>query len=641
MDICISNYKNILELNYHLEDNKINYLFGISGSGKSSIPSAIVDENLDENRKFGENNEAKILINGILPQKERYRIYNETTISNYFNGDGNDFIYPILIDDDSEYIKAQKDFCNFLSVLESMMNQTRERYIEISLIVKNFGATSLTKNNTLRNTSQLLKIVNSFDDINNKKIYKEINDMPDGKFSWVLEGIDYKIDNKCPFCDKIINNNLNNKLINYKQVDAKSFKTFKSEKDSYERNSGKVIKYTTNSLHTMMENVIDMSIACKTYEMVLDYINKLKKLDDTINNIKKISIDNKLYLFFPELKKSIEKLNDNFDELKKKYDNAKKKTSVILNRKTKSINNIINQLGIPYKISAKYNQGKITDYKLVHNDDEKNNDSRSKLSNGEKNIISLIFFILTVSKLNDVITIIDDPVSSYDECRRKLISNLIISKLAGKTTLILSHDCVFAKYAALETNKYVGTIYYLENFNGYSKLVSISKEDFGDFNNFVIERIQGNINYYIKIVNLRMLYEGKNASDVYGYLSALLHGTPTDEITLLLNEKGKTEKEILLKIKEKNNIELEPMFDNYYKNINTDELSFFEKALFLREYLDNHTNIDKTYKKNLDDFIHLNSRLLISLNPYKYAICTPRIYNFVTDNVNGILSVRE
>ena len=65
MDICISNYKNILELNYHLEDNKINYLFGISGSGKSSIPSAIVDENLDENRKFGENNEAQILSNGI------------------------------------------------------------------------------------------------------------------------------------------------------------------------------------------------------------------------------------------------------------------------------------------------------------------------------------------------------------------------------------------------------------------------------------------------------------------------------------------------------------------------------------------------------------------------------------------------
>lgn len=48
-----------------------------------------------------------------------------------------------------------------------------------------------------------------------------------------------------------------------------------------------------------------------------------------------------------------------------------------------------------------------------------------------------------------------------------------------------------------------------------------------------------------------------------------------------------------------------------------------------------------TYKKDLDDFIHLNSRLLISLNPYKYAICTPRIYNFVTENVKGIMSVRE
>ena len=164
---------------------------------------------MDDNRKFGEVNEAKILINGLLPQKEKYKIYNETTIGKYFSGDGNDYIYPIIIDDDSEYIKAQKGFSNFLTTLEVIMSQTRQRYVEISLIVKNFGATSLTKNSTLKGTSQLLKIVNSFDEINNKKVYKEINEMPDGKFGWILEGIDYKIDDKCPFCNKIINSNLN------------------------------------------------------------------------------------------------------------------------------------------------------------------------------------------------------------------------------------------------------------------------------------------------------------------------------------------------------------------------------------------------------------------------------------------------
>lgn len=97
---------------------------------------------------------------------------------------------------------------------------------------------------------------------------------------------------------------------------------------------------------------------------------------------------------------------------------------------------------------------------------------------------------------------------------------------------------------------------------------------------------------------------------------------------------------ILEKINENYRITLESMFENYYKNINTDELSFFEKALFLREYMKYH-NINKQYKSELDGFIHLNSRLLISLNPYKYAVCTLMIYQIVSENINGILNVME
>ena len=41
MQITISNYNNIRNLDYEIEDSKINFLFGISGCGKSSIAKAL------------------------------------------------------------------------------------------------------------------------------------------------------------------------------------------------------------------------------------------------------------------------------------------------------------------------------------------------------------------------------------------------------------------------------------------------------------------------------------------------------------------------------------------------------------------------------------------------------------------------
>ena len=44
MEIKLHNYKNIDELNVDFLDNKINFVYGLSGSGKSSICEAIIDD---------------------------------------------------------------------------------------------------------------------------------------------------------------------------------------------------------------------------------------------------------------------------------------------------------------------------------------------------------------------------------------------------------------------------------------------------------------------------------------------------------------------------------------------------------------------------------------------------------------------
>ena len=138
-----------------------------------------------------------------------------------------------------------------------------------------------------------------------------------------------------------------------------------------------------------------------------------------------------------------------------------------------------------------------------------------------------------------------------------------------------------------------------------------------------------------------MLYEGKHNSKPYQYLSALLHAESIDNIKKMLEDRESDENEIIKAIKDDYKIELEPMHEDYYKNIDTNEFSLFEKALFLREYLSEHNNIDKNIKGELSDFIHLNDRLHITLNPYKFFLCTQNTYDIINDKIKGILNVKE
>lgn len=52
MNIKINNYKNLQSLNLDICENKINYIFGISGSGKSSIGDALKKNYTDEQKMF-------------------------------------------------------------------------------------------------------------------------------------------------------------------------------------------------------------------------------------------------------------------------------------------------------------------------------------------------------------------------------------------------------------------------------------------------------------------------------------------------------------------------------------------------------------------------------------------------------------
>ena len=643
MKISIKNYKNLSNLEYEIEDKKINFLFGISGAGKSSIPNAILDLNPNENKSFGICESASVYVDGNEPNKDNFMIFNEETLKMYFDANGIDNVYPVLIDDENQYKKAQNILFSQIEEIEKIINQLLERYSNISKLVKSMGASTLGKGNTLKNTSQLQKIISSIESIENTRIYKEIIALPEGKFDWTLQGIKYIINDECPMCNKKLSKKNQEKLIKFEKFDIKSIKVIKEDKEKYQNITNTVLNNNLTDLRVMSKKIIDMSLACKSFANIMNQMFEIKKLNDFSNNIKELKFDKELFLYFPELKIAVNRFNNHIEDLRKKYDRAKEKTTEILHKRVSNINKIIRLFSIPYQIQAKYNQGKITEYKLVHNSDSTKNDSKGKLSSGEKNIIALVLFIFAAKKNPNSILIIDDPVSSYDEYRRKQICDLIVNKLNEQTVLLLSHDCVFAKYAVLEHEKKnnIGKVDYLQNYFSNVSVVNITKKDFGVFRDFLIERVNDIKCYYQKILNLRMLYEGKYKHPAYGYLSGLLHAFPVNEIKLKLDELNCTEEEILTRIEDDLGVKLEPCFDDYYKNINTDEFSFFEKALFYREYMKYHLNVEKTFKPELDNYIHLNSRLYISLNPYNYIFSSSNLYVNVSELINGTMNVKE
>ena len=171
--------------------------------------------------------------------------------------------------------------------------------------------------------------------------------------------------------------------------------------------------------------------------------------------------------------------------------------------------------------------------------------------------------------------IIDDPASSFDNFRRKIILDLIFEmKQPDSTILVLSHDEVFIKLALFyargakkklinrasmsdvekQYSSEIGATTFIENSEN-ANLIEISIDDFDTLDVFIKERLESLpqiINYQTALL-IRLLYENKTHKTnkekvVYGYLSAIIHETPYQDIISLLNGTRYSEQDIIEEI---------------------------------------------------------------------------------------------
>lgn len=625
MKIKIKGYKNIIDLDYVITDKKTNVLYGLSGSGKSSISEALMNDENPLNKTINYSGNKIVEINGANPESYKITIFNESKVDNYLidKENRNSNIFTILVDDDNEFQKMKSKLVLEISKIKAVLYRYDKIYTDLSNLQKKTGAELSVNKNQLKPASPINKIKKQLTSIANSNIYKEISGLNKKYFDWLVSGTEFpQFDtNACPFCEKKMNQKLKNKYKKYSVFDSKSVSGLQLS-SAETAVLGVSVKHTLRSINQVEKRLINIGVALREFNVIKSQIEELD--EENINTLKPLTMSEESFLFFKGLKREIKKINKRIIDINVIYQEMKTNTKLLLSGKVVYVNNLLKNFGLPYAIKAEYKKARIDSYVLYHIDDKTEIDRTESLSYGEKRIFALIMFILEEIKGNSDLIIFDDPVSSYDDSRKFSIFNFIINNLKNKTLLIFSHEQSFAKFSTHSKQlDLIGDVSYFENYDGTPRSVKITKNDFNNIEKYIRERIIKSTTYIQTIVNLRYYYEIKKTNFVYSYLSDIIHRKPI-KVTYATK---KTEHDVLMKIKKDHGILLPKFNDSYYNQLDVSNFEFIEKALIMREL--STTKENRRLHSELSYYIHLNGKELITLDPYKFKCVSKYVYDAV------------
>jgi ABC-type lipoprotein export system ATPase subunit len=643
MNINIKNVKNIKEIEFCIEDNKMNIIIGPSGSGKSSICEALLSEDIARLKSLYSVEEPTSFINSVKTSETNHSIiaFNDSYKDKIIlkRTENKSDVFDIFVGDDSEYENYLNDFNNAVQVLDNNRDEIKS-FIEK---VKNIETEilRLTTQGKIHNSSKIIVFENKLQTLNINQI-KVIKRTSSDYFNWFKQGVEkhYNENNRCPFCKRKLSDRILNTIDVVKSMDDKEIKLLGKSKPLLEDINVILPNFfNKRDLSTLKKRIIEKITVKNQLVKLIEYLQIYSNVNSANDrHIKKIDISKKVYDEFEDLEQIIERLNETIPSLNSAYNKCVNNLTKRIKKSEKELNQYLALFGIPYKfvLNEYASNSKEANYVLSHIKDDNGDDRTYGLSYGEKNIISLLIFILNIK--SDFV-IIDDPASSFDEYKRKTIYDLILSKTKGITTLILSHDFVFGKFIAYDKHKNkkdnrLGKLLFIENFDFTNAIIvkGIIFSDFQSLENHILNYFKENImlSYSEKIVLLRMLFERDRHKvrykSKYSYLSAILHRDSQSSILESLDEANLSEEQIInditmyLKDNGVNNFTL-PLYD---QGCSQNSNNLFIKLMMLRETITNNR-----MKKELSSIIHLNEAHVIQLNPLRFNIFSKNIYDCV------------
>lgn len=617
MQIHLENYRNINEIDYEIEDGKVNLLFGVCGSGKTSIISAISKDRTPIDTTVGTDpSETIVTVNGEPGPLNELRVFNMEQQNVLFEKSQNTNTYNVFVGDESTLSKLETQFQISIAELGNHLDSLYKFQGQIGEIKKALG-----KTNTKGSFTPAAK-VNKAANASKKKtpfVQSVLDEGGLNYLNWIASGASVSANfakGICPFCKSQLHEEMKSDIELLCELEAKDLKPlfdnavllseFDIKPDQFETEEGaEDVKNKLASLYLVSDEVSKVIQYCTVFKS-----NLLSE------DLPELTIDRCIYTQFPELEEPIEKIKTNAEaikgllgEMRAAFNNLVKQNAVLINRQLK-------QLSIPYKFSLSdtSRENHTADYCLKHSQGA-DEDMRDALSTGERNLIALVLFF---HNNDSELLLVDDPASSFDEFRRTQIFDLICAAKA-KTVLVVSHDQAFVKRALLHGNKErIGKIQSLYQSNKGCELVDIERADLVFLPDRILRQAINAPSYRQTILNLRLLCDLRKTeidNEVWGYLSMILHKKPVAEVMTQIQATGKTEEDILSAIEEQFRIKLpayscdmDDSFDSYTP---------FERLIAMRE----DPNItDAVIRDMLNDLVHMNDANAYCLDPYKHHV---------------------
>lgn len=578
--ITIENCNNISKGELILEKNKLNIKYGMNGTGKSTLSTAIdlisQGKTLDELKPFGSNEDDNPLVS-LSENISKVKVFNEEFVNNmvFKESEVIDNAFDVFIRT-PDYEQRRKELDDRLTKLKVDID-TKPQIVQLRNDVSAFMgklelnvAGSSIKKNT--NYKAIIKKNNVYNIPDKLKKYSPIisdDEICINWIDWKSKGDSFDTKGICPYCS--------DDLAKEFEEEKKTFKETYKKSDA--QNLKNMLDLFENFHKYMPDDKFDSIIACVKEEkeesaisvilmtFINEYVHISNQLDkitsfdknvfkqSDINDIDKILKDMKLqktvFNFFSNdyFLEIVDLINGSIEELRKealdiriaigKLQSVLKKT---VTTSQKDINDFLESAGISYRVGIDLDETgqAIATLQYAHDKEFVQVDKiRNHLSWGERNAFSLVLFMFYAISENAELVVLDDPISSFDTNKKYAIIHRMFSKQSGvlprsfykKTVLMLTHDFEpiidFGVVGKLPVEALDAK--FIKNNYGILKEIDI---DFTQDIKPVVQALASyvkdeNIGVVHRIAFLRKYYEHNGIEsnlDAYNVLSSLIHG---------------------------------------------------------------------------------------------------------------------
>ena len=325
MKIEIEKYKNIDRLELNVEDNKVNHIFGISGSGKSSIAKSLSNPIHSLDVKIGYTiDDCIISVNEKLVNNDEFSIFDLDNCKNLIlSKEDNSDIYNILFSDNGDLQKIIMDYENVLEQFKDFKEVLVDFKSKIDKLITHFDI-QVKNDGTLNKRSKFYNLENELL-LNRKKIVIDtINDKGTAYLKWLQDGDKYKDSyNTCPYCNCILSKRKINSINNLLKLTPRNFEIIVNDNTYLEDVGIRKPKYTNKrevdrakreiidmyNFGYFIDNIIDLFDSYKSSDLDISKIDSIDALGiGQVNiNVEKKPVEGDFYTF----------VNDTYDDMQR------------------------------------------------------------------------------------------------------------------------------------------------------------------------------------------------------------------------------------------------------------------------------------------------------------------------------------